>query len=140
MKRQLILLSSLLFCAPAFATEAPAARTIDMTTVITDLHGKPVPDGTQVTPDDPKCEKCAPLTLGTVIANALLADRRDEPNLSAIDKAKRGVLAMRIVDDTAAVLTAPQVSEIERLLNIWSPLVVARALPLIDPATDLSPK
>lgn len=136
MKR--LILAALLLSVPAFAAEAP--RTIDMTTVITDLHGKPLPDGSKATADDPKCEKCAPLTLGTVVASALLAERKDEPNLSTVDKAKRGVLAMRIVDDKAAVLTAPQVSEIERLLNAWSLLVVARALPLIDPATDLSGK
>lgn len=134
------LLAFLALAAPVFAAEALPPRTIDMTTPITDLHGKPLPDGSQATQDDPKCEKCTALTLGTVVASALLAERKDEPNLSAVDKAKRGVLAMRIVDDKAAVLTAPQVSEIERLLTVWSPLVVARALPLIDPATDLSGK
>lgn len=135
--KRLILVYPLLV-VPALAAEAP--RTIDMTTVITDLHGKPIPDGTQVTSADPKCENCTALTLGMVAATALLAERKDEPNLSAIDKAKRGVLAMKIVDDKAVVLTAPQVSEIERLLNVWPPLIVAKALPLIDPATDLSGK
>lgn len=136
MKRIFFALS--LLATPAFAAEAP--RTIDMTTVITDLHGKPLPDGTQVTADDPQCTKCSPLTLGVVVASALLADRKDEPNLSAIDKAKRGALALRILNEKAAVLTATQASEITRLLTVWTPLVVARALPLIDPATDISGK
>lgn len=136
MKR--LILTSLLLTAPALAAESP--RTIDMTTVITDLRGKPIPDGTQVTSADPKCDNCTALTLGMVAATALLADRKDEPNLTAVDKAKRGVLAMKILGDKAAVLTAPQVSEIERLLNVWPPLIVAKALPLIDPATDLSGK
>ena len=126
-----------LLASSAIAAEAPH---IDMMTVITDLHGKPIPDGSQATPADPQCQKCSPLTLGVVVATALLTDRKDEPNLSALDKAKRGLLAMRIVNDKAAALTAPQISEIERLLNVWPPLIVARALPLIDPATDLSGK
>lgn len=138
MKR--LVLATLLLSTPVMAAEVPAPRTIDMTTVITDIHGKPIPDGSQITSDDPRCEKCTPLTLGTVVASSLLADRKDEPNLSTVDKAKRGTLAMRLIDDKEAVLTPPQITEIERLMTIWTPLVVARALPMIDPATDISGK
>lgn len=134
--RRLILAFSL-FAAPALA--APPA-TIDMTAPILDQHGKPAPDTSQVTPDDPKCEKCSPLTLGTVVSTALLTDRgRDEPNLSSIDKAKRGVLALRVLDNNAATLNAKELADVVRLLSIWPPLIVARALPLIDPNQDIEP-
>lgn len=133
-----LVVAALIASAPAFA-DTPV-RTIDMTTVITDMHGKAIPDATQATADDSKCDKCGPLTLGTVVATALLADRKDEPNLATVDKAKRGALAVRILDDRAAVLTATQIAEVVRLLNIWSGLVVARAVPLLDPNIDLSDK
>jgi hypothetical protein len=135
--KQLILASLLLAASSALAAEPPAPRTIDMTAVITDMHGKPLPDGAQASADDPRCEKCAPLTLGAVIASALLADRKDEPGVSTIEKAKRGSLAMRVIDDKAAVLNASQVADITRLLSVWSPLIIARAMPLIDPAVKL---
>jgi hypothetical protein len=134
-----IILAALFAAAPAFA-DPPAARTIDMTAVITDMHGKPIPDASQAAADDPKCDKCGPLTLGTVVASALLAERKDEPNLSTLDKAKRGALAVRVLDDKAAVLTTTQIAEIVRLLNIWSGLVIARAIPLLDPNIDLNEK
>ena len=137
--RALILAALLILPLAAKAQTAPSPRTVDMTTVLTDLHGKPIPDGTQATIADPQCAKCGPLTLGTAVALALLTDRgRDEPGLSAIDKAKRGVLAMRLLDASAAVLTAAEAAEIIKLSSILSPMVEMRLVPLIDPAVDLT--
>lgn len=148
--RNLFLIVALILPFAARGAEAP--RTIDMTTIITDMHGRAIPDGSQAIPligvdgkpvigpdakPETDCSKCGPLTLGTVVASALFTDRKDEPYLPSLDKGKRGALALRIVDDKAVVLTATQVAEIIRLLGIWSPLIVARALPLIDPATDI---
>lgn len=131
---RLLLLGALCIAMPAFAADP---RTIDMTTVIVDLRGKPIIDGGQATPEDPRCEKCEPLTLGVVVSTALLSERKDEPNLSSIEKGRRGLLAMRVADDKAAVLTSAQISEIIRLLNVWAPLVVARVIPMLDPAVDI---
>lgn len=137
MNRRLVLAALLL----ALSAAAPdGARTIDMTAVIVGTDGKPLLDTTKQMPDDPKCDKCGSLTLGSVVAAALLADRKDEPSITAVEKAKRGVLALRLLDDKAATLTATQIADITRLLSVWPPLVVARALPLLDPAVDLSGK
>lgn len=131
-------LAALLLSLSAAAPEAP--RTIDMTAVINGTDGQPLKDTTKQLPDDPKCDNCGSLTLGSVVAAALLMDRKDEPNLSSVDKAKRGVLALRLLDDKTATLTAPQIADITRLMNIWPAIVVARALPMLDPAVDLSGK
>lgn len=137
MNRRLVLPALLL----ALTAAAPdGVRTIDMTAVIIGTDGKPLRDTTKQMPDDPKCDNCGSLTLGSVVAAALLADRKDEPGITSVEKAKRGVLALRLLDDKAATLNATQLADIERLLSIWPPLVVARALPLLDPAVDLSGK
>lgn len=134
--RRLIFALSLL-SAPALAA---APSPVDMTTVILDQRGKPIPDTSQATPEDPKCEKCSPLTLGTVVATALLTDRgQTEPNLSAIEKAKRGVLALKVLDGKDVTLNAKETADVVRLLSIWPPLITARAIPLIDPNQDIDP-
>jgi hypothetical protein len=139
---RLPVIALLLLTIPGVAlAEAPKPYTIDMTTVLKDLKGAPIPDSSQAVsvpgPDGKPtmdCSKCGPLTLGDVVASALLMDRRDEPNLSTIDKAKRGYLAEKILGNKAVTLTGPQVTEIEKLLSAWPPLIVNDALPLIDPA------
>ncbi len=131
------LLAAALIILP-LAAWASEPRPIDMTVVLMDAMGKPIVDSSKVTAEDPKCEKCGPLTLGAAVAAALLVDRRDEPNISALEKAKRGLLALKIMDDKGAVLTAGQIADITKLMAIWPPIVVARALPLLDPNIDLS--
>lgn len=135
-----ICLTALLIAGPAFA-ETPKPPTIDMTTVLTDLKGAPIPDSSQAG-TDPECKKdlskCAPLTLDTVVASVLLMDRKDEPNLTTLEKAKRGYLAREIMGNKAAVLTPAQVTDIEKLLSAWPPLIVNDALPLIDPTVKLA--
>jgi hypothetical protein len=124
--------------APASAPAPAGPRTIDMTQVVIDNKGKPVPDTSQITPDDPTCSKCQPLTVGSAIATALLMDHREEQNVSAIDKARRAALAMRIQNNTAVKLTPKEVVEISRLMNVWGAIVVVRVLPIIDPNVDLN--
>ena len=134
MKRLIVAL--LILASPAFAEEP---RTIDMTVVLKDAAGKPIADMTQSTPEDPQCAKCCHLTLGRAAATALLVERqKEEPNLAAVDKAKRGALALYITDNPAAKLTAAQIAEIVRLMNIWPPLIVVRSIPLLDPNIDLT--
>jgi hypothetical protein len=115
---------------PAFA-DAPPARAIDMTVVLTDIQGGPVWDRPQSEPGARK------VTLGYAIATALLADHQGEQNLGAVEKAKRAALALRIVDEKAAVLTATEAADIVRLSNVLSAIVVLRVVQAVDPATDL---
>jgi len=134
MKKIVLTAAILLAALPAMA-QAP--RAIDMTIVLPDLHGKPLIDYAQRTADDPDCKKCGGLTLGEVVATALLTERKDEPNVTAVEKAKRGALAIKLVNNPAAVLTAAETSEIIPLLNVWMPLVVADAIAILDPALDI---
>jgi hypothetical protein len=138
--RHIIFAVPLLASAALAAFAAEPARSIDMTTILLDQKGKPIPDATQLTPDDPACAKCGPLTLGSAIATALLTERKDEPNVSSLDKARRAALALRLIDDKAATLTAKQTADIVRLMNLWGGIVVVRVLPILDPALDLSDK
>jgi hypothetical protein len=138
--KHITLAALVIACTPALAQTPLPARTVDMTTVLVDMNGAPLSDGSKVVigPDGKAdCSKCGSLTLGAAVATALLTDRRDEQNLPAIDKAKRGALALKIMDDKASVLNPVQIEEIKRLLVIWSPLVLTRALPLIDPTVKL---
>jgi hypothetical protein len=135
---RLALAAMLAFPLAAFAVDPPAPRTIDMTAVLVDQKGKPIPDPTMATPDDPACAKCTPLTLGAAVATALLTERKDEQGLSTLDKAKRATLALRLLDSKAATLTAKETADIVRLMNVWGGIVVVRALPILDPNLDLT--
>ena len=132
--KRLALLLPLLFAMPAWADQRP----IDMTTVLMGADGKPITDTTKLTADDPRCEKCGPMTLGTVVGMALLLDRKEDAQMDPIAKARRGALALQIMDNKAAVLSAAQIAEITKLMSVWPPLVLARALPLLDPNLNLA--
>lgn len=113
---------------------------IKLDVVITDSRGAPLKDPSQATKDDPTCDKCIPLTAAQAVAMALLTDQRDEiPAPTAIEKAKRGKLALEILDRPAAVkMTAQQITEVSKLMKIWGPIVDARVLPMLDPNLDLN--
>lgn len=131
MKRMLMALAVL--AGPAVAAEPP--RPIDMTVVLRDTAGQTIPDATLATKDDPACAKCAALTLGAAAAHALFASYPDERELSYEMKWARGALAARIELDKAAVLTAPELALVERLIGkLYTPLVVTAVMPLLDPA------
>lgn len=130
------------FCAflalPALADEAK--RGIDMTIVMTDVHGKAIPDVSMATKEDPTCTQCPALTLGEAIAVALLSEHPEERSLDAVEKARRGLLAQRIIDGAVKSLDASQRAKIIKMMSIWGPIVSAKALPLIDPDLDLTDK
>jgi hypothetical protein len=148
-----ILTTALLFAVPALAQTAvipetpPSivhpAGTIDMTAAILDLSNKPIADGTVPVPKGVPVADFVPppLTRGRVIALVMCADRpngEDRTEL-ALPKAIRCNKGMAIMDDKAAVLTAPLVSLIEDHLVAWPSGVVIRAIvKAIDPAQDLS--
>ena len=137
MKHVGLLCFFLLMPVSAWAAD-PAPRPIDMTAVLMGADGKPMVDTTRVTPDDPKCERCGSLTLGTVVSMALLVDRKEDTTMDPVAKARRGILALSIMNNKTAVLTASQVAEITKLMSVWPPLVLARALPLLDPNLNLA--
>ena len=112
-----------------------------MTTGLLDAKGKPLPNPSGQTSEDPRCTKCDPLRLGDVVAYALFADgpRQDRVPLSSIEKARRGALALRVMDDPKAKLTAADLDMIVKSLDVWAPLVVVRAIALLDP-NALDPK
>jgi hypothetical protein len=122
------------------ADPAPGPRPIDMTQVLIGPDGKPMTDTTKITADDPKCEKCGPMTLGTVVSMALLLDRKEDAQMDPVAKAKRGALGLAVIDNKAMVLNASQIAEITKLMSVWPPLVLARALPMLDPNLDLATK
>lgn len=141
MKRIAFITAALLASAPVVAfADPPKPRTIDMSTVITDLHGKPVPDTSQATKEDPNCAKCAPLTLGELCATGLLTPSDSNKNLSAIEKAKRGALALKLANAHQVALTAAEVTEIMDAIKYMPPMLMVRAVPLLDPAVDLNDK
>lgn len=127
------LMAALLMLASIHA--AHAGDIIDMTVVMTDMRGHPIPDGSEPHPADPDCGKCKPLTLGVVVAASLLSEDKDA---GAVEKARRGALALSLLDNKAAKLTAAQINDIVRLMRIWPTIVLTRAMPLLDPAVNLS--
>jgi hypothetical protein len=134
-------LACLLLAFPAVARSAPPPPPppflIDMTTVLLGLLGKPLVNPTLATKDDPDCARCD-LTLGAAIALSLCTDRQQDASEPALSKAKRCALGMALETQKAAVLTAPQIADIESRLGNWAPIVVTRIIPLIDPNVDLS--
>lgn len=126
----------------AWAQKAPdpVPNTINMTLLLKDAHGKPIPDVTEATADDKTCEKCDRLTVGAAIANALDATYADERGLTFQQKLQRGFLAKRLRDDAHATLSAPEVALIERLLGeAYPPIVLVQIQPMIDPGMKEPP-
>ncbi len=139
--RSLIFAAALVLLPIAALAQAASmpAHTVDMTTPLHDVDGKPLKDPAAHDPDDPTCAKCPPLTVGDVVARALFnVPGSDDPHAKA-DPQKlwaRGALAMRIQKDKTAVLTAPEIAMIEELVGRGypSPLLIMQVFPLLDPA------
>jgi hypothetical protein len=118
----------------ATAPNSATVRTIDMTVVLHSPTGEPLKDAGQITPEDPRCDKCRPLTLGIAAANALFSGSASERNLAGDQKFARYLLAERIKNAKEATLTAEEITAIKRLVGeIYSPVVVGQAYPLLDP-------
>lgn len=125
---KLFLVALLLFPLNALADDKPAPIVIDMTTVLTDLSGKPIPDPTR-----PDCKDCQ-LTLGVAIEWALCSDTKETANDNATIKFRNCSLGERLHEDKTATLGGPQLAVVEDRIKMWPPQVVSRILPLIDPA------
>jgi hypothetical protein len=75
-----------------------------------------------------------PITLSTVIGNALLATFQDEVNLSGEDKVKRFRLAEAAVLRNGYDFTIEDVALIKKLVaKAYGPLVVGRVFQILDP-------
>lgn len=112
------------------------ARAIDMTAVLHDETGRPGKDyfdHATLKPGE-ACTDCPPLTLGHAIAHALLSTLQGD-DASFEQKWARAVLAERIKDDPKATLSAAETGAIEkRLGQVYGPIVVYQAIPILDPA------
>jgi hypothetical protein len=143
MKRLALALAFL--ATPAFAQPAAPTppHTIDMTAVLMDDSGKPLVDGSRQEcrgdPDLTKIPECK-MTAGRAIAIAMCNDRPDDRNEAALDKAKRCYLGRHLETKTDAVLTGPQISQIEGRLGAWPGNLLVQLIPLIDPAQSLEAK
>jgi len=84
------------------------------------LDGNPIPDNN--TGGD--------LTLGMVCSRSLIASDVED----ADEKMKRGSLAIKIYDsEEPMALKVEEVSLLKEVVSkMWSPLIVARAFPLLD--------
>lgn len=133
MVRALTAIFLIFVLVPAFAADEP--RKVDFQTVLTDQDGEPMTECI----DDPLpkggevCKVKRPVTLGTVSLRSLAAA---EQGLAPDESLKRGQLAISVYKSAGAQLTAEETALIKKQISkFYSPLIVMRAFPLLDPAT-----
>jgi hypothetical protein len=116
------------------------ARAADFSAKILDLYGQPMVDDAKCPLDQAGNRKCDdPATLGIVAMRALLAPYQGEENLSGEDKFKRFALAMKIKGGGEVPLSAEDTALLKKLIGkLYTPLVVGRAFPLLDPAEKVT--
>jgi hypothetical protein len=123
----------LLALGPAAAADAP--RRIDFTSPIIDQDNEPMTEcaDNPLPKDDRDCKARRVITLGMVALRALTVP---EQGLSGEEGLKRGQLALMVYRSPGAELTAEEVSLIKKqIAKFYSSLVIARAFPMLDPAT-----
>lgn len=139
--RLAIVLSLVLIPALADAQKAPdpAPQTGNMTLVLHDPSGHPKPDFTSRdqagAAADPACSKCAPLTIGSLLAQCLNAPFESERNLDFGQRFARAKLADRIKDATSVAFSRPEQEVIEKVLaeaQVTGDLI-AQIMPQVDP-------
>ncbi len=111
---------------------------LDLSRVVVDLAGKPVPDGALATSADPNCEKCAPLTLAGAVARALLAAVESDKTGDPLQAVTRFTLAQRIMANPASVvLTTEEIVILKnRIGRTWPALIAGQTILAIDPDMD----
>jgi hypothetical protein len=121
-----ILFAIVVLTGMAHSADAPKAA-IDFSQVILDDKNQPVIDADKST-----------LTLATVSIRALGQMFDDERGLAGDEKLKRGFIAFKIAEAKAPLLLSPdEVTKIKQCVGkAWSPLVVARAWPMLDPTIE----
>jgi len=102
-----------------------AAMAADFNARIVNVDGTPLKDdaGKEVT-----------LTVRTVTMNALLAPYKDESELPADEKVRRGRLAMKISNGETGGIAGDDIVLIKKLVNRYyaSPLVVTQTFDALD--------
>jgi hypothetical protein len=121
---------------------ASSASAADFSANILDLNGQPFADDFKCPADATGKRPCQDYaTLGVIATRALLATLPDEQNLSGEEKFKRFALAMKIKDGGNVALNAEDIALLKKLVGkVYSPLIVGRAFPLLDPAEKAAAK
>lgn len=115
---------TILFAALALAADA-ADKRIDFGTPIRNLDGSIVPQSTT----DP-----SPVTLGTVIEQALIANNLPGDAPDGPEKARRYEIAKKVHAKNDA-LAAEEIALIKKVVGLaYGPLVIGRVTEVIDPA------
>ncbi len=131
MKRTIIIA----IAAASLAISASAARAIDADARLTQLDGTPFtePDGTP---------ERIPTTFRRVAVNVLLAEQKDEANLSGETKLARFTLAKKIQESKGDLaLEYNEATLLKALVQKSMPIVVVgQMLPLIDKAVASAAK
>jgi len=124
----------------AFVLLAVPANAADFSAKILDLNGKSFVDDVKCPADQTGKRPCDDETTLAVIAmRALLAPYQDEQNLSGEDKFKRFALAMKIKDGGEVPVSAEDIALLKKLIGkLYTPLVVGRAFPLLDPSEKVA--
>jgi len=114
---------------------------IDLNFVIKKLDGK---DFDEFEPDGfdkegkPKFKKTSKLTIRKILTDALTANYQDEAKLDAIEKAKRGWLAMKIYNHKESTIELP-VEDVKVCKDLvgkrYSALIVASVWSILDPGS-----
>lgn len=119
-------LAVFLFSSMTWAAE-PAS--IDFSQPIIDQDGKVLQ-----APADANGKSPGVFTLGVAAAQALFGVYQDETTISGQKKFERGVLAMKVKDGGHVTLSPEDLATIKELIGkAYTPLVVTRAWPLLDP-------
>jgi len=119
-----------LLCIGAMALVMHAQpRTIDFTTALVGLDGKPMMNGDPKTP--------VALTLGEVSVTALEAQLEEDRTATGADKFKRDELARKVYQKKSVALTAEEIATIkDRIGKSFGAMVVGAAWRLLDPAVS----
>ena len=108
---------------------------INFTSVLTDQDDQAMTEcaDNPAPKTDAECKVRHPVTLGMVVLRALVMP---EQGLAPEESLKRGQLALSVYKAEAAVLTAEDTALIKKqMAKVYSPLITARAIPILDPAT-----
>jgi hypothetical protein len=124
-----------LACLTASAAFAADARKINFSAEIQDENGTPIVEcanPSNILSTDPACKERRTVTLGIIAFRALSAA---EQGVSPDDNLLRGQLALSLYKGGEVELTAEQVVLVKkRIGSTFSPVIVARCFPLLDPA------
>jgi hypothetical protein len=123
----------------AFGATGHAA---DFSAKILDMDGRPFIDDIKCPADQAGKRKCEDdVVLASIAVRALMAPFQDEQNLSGEDKFKRFALAMKVKDGGEVPVSAEDIALLKKLIGkLYTPLVVGRAFPLLDPAEKAAAK